>query len=626
MAFVPYRPLAGCYSLILDGVGWRNVERTSEQAEQQEQAPEPYAAASDMPPQLMGPTLPVAPELAVLGERRELRIAGVLITGRRRRPSGEKAPLPRELSFGGRAWLGAGLLMILVWLSLFAAPATTSWWTQRDLTILDWMVDLRTEAGISTAKFFNWFTSEGVIRFLRIGSLVALAVVRRWRHFFAVLFAIAVVEISIEQLQDSIGRIRPTVEILGTWDGPSHPSAPIASLSVTAMAMSLSLVAKGKWRAIAMWSAGVIVGVAAISRMYLGIDHPTDGFVSTLFAPAVAFVLFRWFAPNSIFPVTWSTGVKAHLDVSGSRGVAIRRAVQEQIGVEVIDVEPFNLEESGGSTPLRIRVAGTDGTGDTYLFAKLYSQTHLNSDRWYKIGRSILYGALEDEVRFTSVRRFVEYEDYIQRVMVGCGVPTARPIAVVEITPEREYLLVNEFLHDAAEITAAKVTERMMDDALRAIRLMWDNGLAHRDIKPSNVMVHHGKLVLIDVAFGMIRPSPWRQAVDLANMMLLLALKSDVEAVYERALLHFAPTDIAEAFAATRSVTIPAQTRTLLAEHKRQTGIDIVEEFQDITPFREAIAIQRWSSQRIFRTAIAASIVGVVVFQIYSEIRGTGVL
>lgn len=601
------------------------MDRTSEEAGQRDSAPEPYADRP-APPPLTAPPLPVAPELAVLGERRELRIAGIHITGRRRRPSGEKAPLPRELSYGGRAWLVAGLGMILIWLSLFAAPATTSWWTERDLTILDWLVDLRTDAGIAAAKFFNWFTSEGVVRFLRIATLVALSVVRRWRHFFAVILAIALVEVSLDALADSIGRIRPTVEILGPWDGPSHPSVPVASLAVTAMAMSLALVPKGTWRGVSMWVLGTIVVAAALSRMYLGIDHPTDGFVSVLFAPAVAFVLFRWFAPNSVFPVTWELGVKAHLDVSGSRGDAIHKAFQEQLGVQVLDIELFNPVHSGGSTPLRIRVAGSDAKGDTFLFAKLYSQTHLNSDWWYKLGRSILYGALEDEVRFTSVRRLVEYEDYIQRVMVGCGVPTARPIAIVEITPEREYLLVNEFLHDASDLSSVNLTQKMMDEALRAVRIMWDGGLAHRDIKPSNVMVHRGNVVLIDVSFGMVRPSPWRQAVDLANMMLLLALKSDVETVYERALLHFAPTDIAEAFAATRSVTIPSQTRSMIAEHKRATGIDIVEEFQDITPFREPIAIQRWSPQRIVRTLAVAAVVATIVAQIYSEIRGQGVL
>ena len=32
---------------------------------------------------------------------------------------------------------------------------------------------------------------------------------------------------------------------------------------------------------------------------------------------------------------------------------------------------------------------------------------------------------------------------------------------------------------------------------------------------------------MIDVAFVQVRPSPWRQAVDLGNMMLVLAVRTD---------------------------------------------------------------------------------------------------
>ena len=42
---------------------------------------------------------------------------------------------------------------------------------------------------------------------------------------------------------------------------------------------------------------------------------------------------------------------------------------------------------------------------------------------------------------------------------------------------------------------------------------MWDAGLAHRDIKPANLLVRDGRLLLIDVAFAEVRPTPWRQAV-----------------------------------------------------------------------------------------------------------------
>ena len=113
-------------------------------------------------------------------------------------------------------------------------------------------------------------------------------------------------------------------------------------------------------------------------------------------ALAVALVVngFRIFTPNEVFPVAYGGGKKAHLDVGGARGEAIRSAVQDQLGLCVIDMKPVGLAGSGGSTPLRLRVAGDP---DTYLFGKLYAMSHVRADRWYKLGRTVIYGRLEDE-------------------------------------------------------------------------------------------------------------------------------------------------------------------------------------------------------------------------------------
>ena len=86
-----------------------------------------------------------------------------------------------------------------------------------------------------------------------------------------------------------------------------------------------------------------------------------------------------------------------------------------------------------------------------------------------------------------------------------------------------------EFFEDAVEISEAEVDDQIIDEGLQLIRRMWDVGLPHRDIKPANLMVQDGRLRLIDVFFVQVRPSPWRQAVDLGNMMLVLALRSDPE-------------------------------------------------------------------------------------------------
>ena len=576
----------------------------------------------ETPPTTDGPA-EIERGLPPVAVRRETYLAGIRVAGRRRRPSGEKAPMQRELRWAGRLWLIGGIVTIVIWISLFAFPASRDWWTERDNAFLQTLVEGRNATLTSIADAIAVIGTPWFLRVLRIATLAALAWVRRWRHFFAVILAIVVVQGTVEIMQEVIARPRPFVPIIGAWEGPSHPSTPVAGLGVTLAAMAHSLIPHGKWRNIALGLSGVLMAALIATELYLGVDHPTDAVVAAIFSLAVTVVVFRWFAPESAFPVTWKRGVTAHLDVTGERGDAIRQAVTDQLGVEVLDIKPFGLEGSGGSTPLRLTVAGDP---DQYLFAKLYSQVHLRSDRWYKVARTILYGSLEDEVRFTSVRRLVEYEDYIQRLMLDAGVPTPLPCGIIEITPEREYLIVTGFLDDAEELTTAEVTDDIIDEALSVIRRMWDAGLAHRDIKPANVMLAKGRIHVIDVAFGTVRPSPWRQAVDLANMMVILALRTDAERVYNRALLQFAPEDIAEAFAATRSVTLPSQSRSSLALLKKQSGVDLVEEFRSLSPHAELISIQRWSTRRIRLAVGAALVLLFVIAQIVDEIRGIGIL
>jgi serine/threonine-protein kinase RIO1 len=314
----------------------------------------------------------------------------------------------------------------------------------------------------------------------------------------------------------------------------------------------------------------------------------------------VLLAAFRLFAPNDVFPVTYRRGRAAHLDVSGFRGEAIKQAVADQLGESVTSVEPIGLEGSGGSTPVLLTIERADG--ERKVFAKVYSMNHVRADRWYKLGRTILYGRLEDESPFGTVRRFVEYEDYALRLLHDEGLPTPAPFGIVEITPEREYMILMEFFDGAVEVGDADVDEQVIDEGLLLVRRMWDLGLAHRDIKPANLMVHEGHLRLIDVFFVQVRPSPWRQAVDLANMMLVLALRADARTVYGRALRWFTPDDVAEAFAATRGVASPTQLRAKLKAHDE----DLAEEFRALAPAREPVRIQRWTFRRVVVTLVVA--------------------
>ncbi len=191
-----------------------------------------------------------------------------------------------------------------------------------------------------------------------------------------------------------------------------------------------------------------------------------------------------------------------------------------------------------------------------------------------------MYGALEDERSFNSVRRMVEYEDHMLRYLRDHGVRTAEPYGFAEITPEREYLLVTSFIDDAVEILDAPIDDAVIASGIDLIRSLWDAGVAHRDIKPSNLLVRDGELYLIDVFFCQVRPSAWRQSVDLANMLMLLALRSDVDRVYRAALHRFTSEDIAEAFAATKGVTVPGQLRAMVMADPRP----LAKEFSERAP------------------------------------------
>jgi tRNA A-37 threonylcarbamoyl transferase component Bud32 len=516
---------------------------------------------------------------------------------RRRRPSGEPPPLPREMPASTRAYAGLVLLTVVLEAALAFEPLRR-WITAGDLAVVRLLEQLRIVPLTDVLQRVDDLGSPWAVRAVFWATLAVLLAARRVHHLLAYLAVVLGTFLLVTLLAVAQGRMRPAgVELMGQWQGYAHPSTPVALLALVLVGVRSTLLPTGRWRSRTTLAAAVLVGLLCVARLYLGTDHPTDVLAALGLGWALPMVFYRLVVPDEAFPVHYRGGTRAHVDLGGARGVAVRAALDQQLGLKATSLEPFGLAGSAGSMPMRVRVEQPDGT-ERVLFGKLYTVTHLRSDRWYKTARMVLYGRLEDEKPFSTVRRLVEYEDHLLRLLRDAHLPVPAPYGLVEITPEREYVVLMELFEGAQEIGDVALTDAEVDDGLRIVRMLWDAGVAHRDLKPSNLLVRDGHVLLIDVAFSAVRPTPWRQAVDLANMMLTLALSSSAERVYDRALLQFAPEDVAEAFAASRGVTVPTKLRARLQED----GRDLPRRFRELAPHRRPVAIQLWTVRRVLVT------------------------
>ena len=528
---------------------------------------------------------------------------------RRRRPSGEPPPLVRGIGWQRWAW---GLLGVVLLGVILAIGEATDAVTGVDRAVTDVATDLRTPTLVDVAKAVDLLIAVPLIMVLRWGTVLALAVLGRFRHLVVFLTTFVVTDWVVARALH-VELDPPTSPVLADAGTYAFPSLSLAALAITLVGISLVLVPRGAARRTATWLLHGALFVVVVAELILATDYVIPMAYSWLFATILAGTAFRTFVPEDVFPVTLRRGGNAaHLDLGGERGEAIVRAMRDQLGLTVTNVEPFGLEGSGGSSPLRMTL--DDGTR---VFAKVYSTSHARADRWYRVVREVLYGQLEDETPMGSVRRLVTYEDYALRSLRDAGVGVARTYGVVELTPNREYMLVTEFFEGGRNLSDSDVDDTVIDGGLELVRRLWDAGFAHRDLKPANLLVVAGHLQLVDVSALEVRPSPWRQAVDLANMMLCLALRTDADRVYERAQSVFTPDEIAEGFASAVGLAIPTE----LSEKLKADGRPLIDRFKELAPPREPVSIQRWSPRRAALTAAVGTGVLVLAAMLVDSVR-----
>jgi hypothetical protein len=295
-----------------------------------------------------------------------LRGAGVVRGRWRRRPTGEPPPLPRRIGTTGWWWLGFGTLAIIGWAIAVANGGGAL--LPVDQWVLEGLARLRTPALTRVMLAVARLGDPWMIVLVGWAAILVLLAVRRFRHLFVFLGAFFLVQALATYLANGIldeaSPLRPAgIAMLGPADPSAYPLAPVAMRTGRLVSVLYALVPQGRMRQVGKGVVAGIVALFALARMYLAIDTPTGVLVASIIGVTVPLVAFRLLCPDEVFPVAYRRGRTAHLDVGGRRGEAIRRGLQDQLGVIVDDVQPFGLEGSAGSTPCasRSRATGTGG-------------------------------------------------------------------------------------------------------------------------------------------------------------------------------------------------------------------------------------------------------------------------
>ena len=261
--------------------------------------------------------------------------------------------------------------------------------------------------------------------------------------------------------------MRPAgIQILGPWQGYSQPSRPVAALALALVGVLYTLVPAGRWRNRGKWAAAIIVAALCAARLYLAVDHPTDQLTALIIGVAARRGGVLAGGPERRLPRS-PTGAAARRTSTSAAAAERRSSPPWTISsvCAVTGVEPFGLEASAGSTPLRIRVRGPDGARDRRCSASSTRSATSGPTAGTSWPGPSSTGGSKTRSRSPRVRRLVEYEDHLLRLMRDAGLPTPRALRLRRDhagtrVPDRDGVL-----RGRQEIRHAQVDDRVIDDA-----------------------------------------------------------------------------------------------------------------------------------------------------------------
>jgi membrane-associated phospholipid phosphatase len=188
--------------------------------------------------------------------------------------------LPRHLQISGIGWLAGAVVLIGLVIVVFAGGlhGVAVDVTVADDAVVGWLGGLNLPGLVAVMQVLAMLSSWWVLKAVSVALLLALLALRRFRHLIVYAIFSGLLSLLTTDVLGAIAqRPRPFgVPIRTSWGGWALPPLELTTLAFLMVVVLYTLVPEGRWRNVGKFAATGLIALAALGRMALGADAPTD--------------------------------------------------------------------------------------------------------------------------------------------------------------------------------------------------------------------------------------------------------------------------------------------------------------------------------------------------------------